>query len=259
MTMDKKISISSILGDAYTSIMDNLRYFSILAAIFISVLLTINYFTPEINPNKTLVIFVMGLISMLVYVKLAIMIHRSILLKEYNLLKLVQWSSIELKYIGWAIGIYLMLFIPMGIIMAFLIPLLANLNDGLSYAGIITIFGVVLMLFVSAQLAVLFPNVAISKQMSLADAWELTKNNRVTLFLLIMLIPSAFKILISFIAGNSNHGLWYFISLIISVFIIIFEISILSHCYQRLMQNYQAGKGESQEIADETEDINQEI
>jgi hypothetical protein len=257
MTMDKKISIGSIIGDAYASIMNNSRYFSTLAVIFISIQLILNYLILKNNTGTSILITVAGLISMLVYVKLAVMIHRSILLNEYNLNKLIQFSSIEFKFIGWAVVIYLMLFAPLGILMAFLIPFITASNDEFYLVGVFAIVGFAIVLFISSQLALLFPNVAISKQMSLADAWKLTRNNRITLFLLIMVIPSVFKILVSFM--STNHGIWYFISSIISVIIVIFEVSILSHCYQFLTQNVKTVMGEDQEKPDENEEINQEL
>ena len=231
--MDKKFTSGLVFNDAFLSIKENYKYFSLLALIFISLIFVVGLISAYGSEDSIFMAFLAVITLVMVLVKLAIMIHRSILLKEFNLGNIFSWSAIELKFIAWGMGIYLLVGGFIGGFLAFIFP---QYSDGNEPSAIMVILMVVLSIVVAiiiSRLSLIFPGVAVGEKMTLSRAWQASKGKVGSLFFLIIVFPFITnKILDKF---PEDGELWVLLSTVISVFLVIFEVAIVSHCYHRLI------------------------
>jgi hypothetical protein len=166
---------------------------------------------------------------MLMHAKLAIMVHRTVLLQESELSKMFSWTMKELKFALIAVGLYIGVFMTIGILSAFVIPLTVDIEKT-NYLSLmfIPIF-IVLGLIVVSRVSLVFPAIAIKKNMKLADSWRRTKGYTFSLFVLLILIPLLSNLIHYNLTGDS--AILSVVFSFISIFVLIFEVTILSHCF----------------------------
>jgi hypothetical protein len=227
--MDKKFTTDQILKEAFTSFKENSKYFLILGSIYAVLLLSLVYVFEPHKPEETFKSLIMSILFLLIHAKLAIMVHRSVLLKESDLNKIFSWTTKELKFILIVIGLYLGVFVTIGILSAFLIPFAVNVEKlyyfSLMFIPVLIIIGLIIV----SRVSLVFPAIAIRRNIKLSDSWSQTKGHTFSLFVLLVLVPFLSSLLQNKLAGDSVVLTAVFS--FISVFVLIFEVTILSHCF----------------------------
>ena len=256
--MEKEFTIGLIINNAFLSIEKYFKYYASLTIIMVVLNFGIYYALDKIietgGENTSIFASLFALLLVLIaYIKMAIMIHRSVLLEESNLSKIFSWSVIEFKFIGWGIGLYILVFAPIGILLAYIAPIFHEGKSSSTFLAIITPVLVIIALVIFSRLSLIFPATAMGKKATLADTWALSKSNKWLLFVLLVLVPALTNKIISLIP---EEGWWLPLNLLVTVVFVIFEITILSHCFHRLMENYQAANNEDNSGAiEEIEEI----
>lgn len=245
--MNKKFSSDLILKNALTSFKENSKYFFILGCIYSGLIYFLGYFVDPAKPEEAFIpTLIMSILLSLMYAKLAIMIHRSVLLQESDLSKMLSWTITEFKFALVLVGLYLAVFMIIGIISAFLIPFAMDVENFNSFSLILIPIFLILGLIVVSRVSLVFPAIAIRKNMKLADSWQQTKGYTFSLFVLLILIPFLNSFLQAKFVGDSPVLTVVFT--VISVFVLIFEVTILSHCFVALFG--EKNKSESEAVSE---------
>ncbi len=212
----------------------NFSYITTLAIIFIGIGYLIASITNEFNHyigDKT-VFFIMFLM-LIIYAKLAIMIHRLVILNEKNLTMIFKWSVTELKFLGWilitttVVGLLLFLILKL----SFGSP---NQNSSSGFINLIFILTMIAMGIIFSRFSLIFPATAAEHDLSLNNAWNLSKNHKLLLFILVILVPYITNRIFRVIPDGQLF--WNILIEALSVLIIIYEVGLLSHCYDSLIQ-----------------------
>jgi hypothetical protein len=234
--MDIKFTTDMILKEAITSFKENSKYFLILGFIYTGLTFAIDYF---VNPAKFIghssgleifmVFLIMYILLALINAKLAIMVHRSVLLQESNLNKMFSWTTKELKFALVLFGVTLLFFITIFVI-SFIVGAITAIVGKNNYIAIMIVpIILILGLIIGSRISLIFPAIAIRRSLKLADSWNQTKGYTFSLFVLLILVPFLTSLLQNKLASDSMV-LTAVLSLI-SVFVVIFQVTVLSHCF----------------------------
>lgn len=162
------------------------------------------------------------------------MVHRSILLNEFEIKNMMSWSIIEIKFTLWVIGVYMLIFVVGGILMAFIIPFIKDVNNSFIYGTLMIVFQFFTGLIIS-RLSLIFPGVAIGENISMSKAWQASRGHVVSLFILISGVPFLTNLILSQLPTTNNF--WIILSSLITSVVAVFEVAILTHCYQALFNH----------------------
>jgi hypothetical protein len=155
----------------------------------------------------------------LLSIKVAVLVHQSVLMNDFKVSNLFKWSKCDSKYFIKSI----LLVIVIGMITAFILSIFSS-------SKIVLIIVLMLIGLIMARILIIFPATAVDEDMRLSFAWNLSKGYTGSLFFLLICIPAITNKLIEYIPINSTYTqMFYFV---FSVLIILFEITLLSHCYQ---------------------------
>ena len=228
--MHKKFTTESILSKSFHSFKQNIGYFSLLTLIFLSLIfLTSIALVPLLIKSQiTLIFYVLLLVA--IYARLAVMIHRAIIMNEKSLSKIFSWSMHDTKFMLWAMGVSLTL---MGVLFLIIYPFISAGNSGALLLFILVFFVGLGIIF--ARISLIFPSVAIGKDISINESWQNSKGHVGSLFFLVVFLPYMINKLINKIPDASLF--LELILMLISVLIVIFEVTLLSHCYEALFED----------------------
>ncbi|MBL4660026.1 MAG: hypothetical protein JKY19_06700 [Alcanivoracaceae bacterium] len=242
--MDKKFTSGLVFNDTLQSIVENYKYFSLLAIIFTSLTFVVSLISTYISDDSIFIAFLAVIILVMIFVKLAIMIHQSILLKEFNLGNIFSWSAIELKFIAWGVAIYSLVGGSLGVFLAFIFPQYSEGNEPNAMMIILMLVLFIMAAIIISRLSLIFPGVAVGDKMSMSRVWKATKGKVGSLFFLVV----GFPFITNKILGKfpEDGELWILLNTVISVFLIIFEVGIVSHCYHRLIESTEPEPSEEQ-------------
>lgn len=151
---------------------------------------------------------------------LAITTHRVLLLgpSSVSTWGITSWSKRETSFVLHVIGLGLLM-IP--IAFTAMIPIV----------GILV--AIVLICWVTGRLSLVFPGIALDKEMSFKLSWEMTKNYQMLMFLVVIPFPLLLAIptiILNFIPHT------FLLSSFISTFLIVFQVAALSMVYQLISE-----------------------
>jgi len=236
--MDQKevrmdFTTGNIVSLSLGSFKANFGFYSLLGIFFIVLSALILTLIPE-GPsiNWTLTIVLITLFSA-VYAKFAVTIHRSILLNEFSFNDILNWTNNNTQFLLWIISLFLLLgAIVFGIL--FLIMPLVSANTPSPAFGFLAIIAMVVLAILVSRLIIIFPSIAVGKKLSLSECWQLTGQYKASMFGIVIGFPYLTNILLKFIP---NEGLiWTIVGTAISIIISIFEIIMISHAYNALVE-----------------------
>lgn len=206
-------------------------YVIALAGIFIAIVTLLTLVAESLPDSDSVALpFLMIALLILAHVKLAVMIHRLIILEEKSLHHLFKWSKVELKFTAFtlviaavALGLIWMIFNAIG-------------DSSSNYSEKSTVFLLFIVLFLLAcvfsRIALIFPATAAGHKISFVNLWSMTSNNKSSMFVLVILVPYISGKIIDVIP---DHTLFLaLISSVVSIFVVIYEIGLISHCYDSL-------------------------
>jgi len=165
-----------------------------------------------------------GLITILVQSIFAITTHRIVLLGPESIPEwgLTSWTKREIFYLLHVFGLVL-ISIPVSMLGS--IPIMGS------------VIAVVIIFWFGGRLCLVFPGIAVDNGVSFEESWNLTKNYKLLMFLVVIAFPLLItlpSIALSFIPYGGS------ISIILSTLIIVFEVAALSMVYQYIMSQNEA-------------------
>ncbi|KAA3639066.1 MAG: hypothetical protein DWP95_11265 [Proteobacteria bacterium] len=234
--MSSKINISHILRLSEQSFKQNIKPLLLFGAVFGVVIFSLSYLTMIINRRSAFILiypFLLGVI----YAKFAVLIHRCVLLKETSYKNIFKWRSEEVLFMLAIFGVVILLMFLSWILLT-LLMILGDFGGGkqstLSGTSKVILFGVYMIgAVIASRLALIFPSLAIGNRVNMNAIWNKTKNHKWMLFFLIIVFPMVTSILLDFIPGFGF--LMVFVSGIITLLVVMFEVIILSHCYSEII------------------------
>ncbi|RXJ71964.1 hypothetical protein CS022_18355 [Veronia nyctiphanis] len=163
-------------------------------------------------------------------------------------LKIFNFSMKELGYIGWSIAMglivaiisipyTLVVMIPVGLLspdISFAIGSMSS-HDAISITvGILTNVLWLPVMYLAARWSLVLPAMALGvKGTNIVWAWDISKGNGVRLLLLLGIIPMLTSFVFS-LFPETNNLFVDFIELVVWLFVVVFEICILSLCFKFL-------------------------
>lgn len=223
-----------IISKSFASVFKHFNFFGLLAIIFIiitSVLMSVVSTDSEsqsITMTTTLVTICMEVFLIGLYSRFAVMVHRAIILEEYQITKIFEWSKKDVMFLLWifaTIAVVVIVFLVVSI----LIGLSENVNVFVSVLRIVVFIATAIAV---SRLAIVFPSIAIDKRVSITEAWKVTRFNKISMFLLVIGFPYLINKLMDYLP--SDDVFWLLISTSLAVFVTILEIVIVSHCFSEL-------------------------
>lgn len=221
------------------------KKYVLMKALFIPfiILTLIEYFSIQIAVYFS--VYLLVILYVFITVIMSVLVHRIFLLDKVNSPKLLKISFyFFLKALG--LGILTAIFIGLSF---FLITLSERLfYDSLDMQGIMiysfAIKGIVILFILGlfSRFSLIFPSIAIDKSMGFADAFVLSSNYKLFVFLNIIVIPvvlgmiigGVYGIVIGFLMGIISPKL-SILSSLVNIFVTIFSIGFLSVTYEYIM------------------------
>lgn len=192
----------------------------------------------EENPAGSILVLILIPISVFITLVMSIIrCHRIFILEGADNINPLSFTGKEIRYIGWSILFMIITWISLMILMFALNPIKENLpEDSIIFTVILSMIIIPIQFFI-AQYSLLLPASAMGeKELGLEWASDLTKGNKIRIFLLIGVIPLLTPYITDILPDIDNIIL-DFISLIAFLIIILIELCILSLCYDFLIKN----------------------
>ena len=228
--MNKQFSIGNVLNEAWSEIQDNFVFYLQLNVIFLVSSFILGFVLGIILAAKLeIVAYIVGAILFtFLTMKLAILTHRAVLLKEYRLSNMSTWQEYDKKFLVW---VFFSILFMLGI--GFILVLLGYPTEEKELSTPVTIFFFIVVILLSlmfSRLGLVFPDAATNGNMRLKEAWERTKPYAGSLFILVIIIPGILNKIAEFIPQTNLVTILF--SAFILIFISIFQITIISICYK---------------------------
>lgn len=124
----------------------------------------------------------LSIVNMVAYIYIAIVVHRCILIgsESFPPWGIGAWSNRETSFFFYSLGIGFITIIPCLILSFLILPL---------DSGTPMIFRMLPGLYLMARLSLVFPSIAVDKDISFRESWKLTKKHHLLVVLLVGLVP----------------------------------------------------------------------
>ena len=171
---------------------------------------------------------VLAIVSVAFYIYIAVIVHRHVLLGEGSTPKwgISKWSSRETTFLVTTILLYLMIFIP-AMIFEVLVESLGKLEIS-DYITLIPCY------YFIARFSLVFPSIALGKDMTFKESWRLTKNKQLLIITVVGIVPSLLSIPIT--DYIPEHPLTAALVSLYSCLILVFGIALLSRAYHACIE-----------------------
>ena len=176
-----------IISKSFASVFKHFNFFGLLAIIFIiitsvlSSVVSMDSESQSINPMT----IIMGLVLVGLYSRFAVMVHRAIILDEYQITKIFKWSKNDVMFMLWIFAT-----IAVVAIVFLVISILVGLSDSVNVlVSVLMIVAFIATAIVVSRLAIIFPSIATDKRISITEAWKITRFNKSSMFLLVIGFP----------------------------------------------------------------------
>ena len=244
--MEKEFTINSVLTKAIESISENSGFYFKLLLVFTAATFFLTFIVPE-NEELDLASVVSVILIVIINAKLAVMVHRSVILDEHDFSRLFQWGRAETEFFK----LILLLTFTMVVFVGLSYLIIDSLNiDGSPSVGpaiaiVFLIIGVYLGI-VFSRISIVFPAAATGNKISLKQAWNASLGSTGTLFFLLIIVPNLTNKLLSKVP-ETNLAL-ILLGVVLSILFVIFEVSILSHCYDGLITDKESNEQFTQKM-----------
>jgi hypothetical protein len=237
--MDKKFTTETILAKSFQSFRLHFAYFSILTLIFLALILLTSFALAPLLLTSQLTIFLYVLLLVAIYARLAVMVHRAVLMNDKSVAKFFSWSIHDTKFLIWAMTISITF---MAFLFLVIFPFAKSGNPGVfTVIMLVVIIGLGL---VFSKICLIFPSIAVGHNISLKQAWETSKGHVGSLFFLVIVLPYIINKLLSKIPETDL--VIEIILMLVNVLIVIFEVTLLSHCYEALFKQDKSNPSEDE-------------
>lgn len=234
------LSIQKIISQAIQSIRENFGFFVGITLIFFIFTALLDGIFIWVGTSNIFIIYLLALVNLAIYVKQAVVIHRSVILDEANRWdKVFSWGSADNQFLLISVGLWLLFSLAVGLFTALVMPFYIYGTRSGDFEQ--SIFFILVPIFLVAgiifsRICLALPSRAIGNKMSIGKSIALTKKNSAKIFVLIVLLPIAINLLINRFLSEDKLVFNLFVGLIAHL-IVVFQVSILSHTYITLYKS----------------------
>jgi len=180
-----------------------------------------------------------NLIGYVIYAKLAVLVHRTVLLNEKGIIYAFKWGWPEIMYMLAMVVLIIVVTIGVALVTYLFLLLSPTASDsgGLTVLSIIFYLGLFLLAgYYGARLALIFPSIAIGQSFTLPEIWHKSKPHTLTLFWLIIIFPILANVVPAAVFLLPFPE-WLLGVLVLAIYaiIVIYCITLLSHCFHEIM------------------------
>jgi hypothetical protein len=238
--MNHNFTVLSVVINSFKTFKENYKFYFGIGALFFVLTIAFNLISIEVFKafsGSFLILIIISLINLMIYTKLAVSIHQSVILKDYSIKNKIKWGSPEGSFFLLILFVGIVAIISYLVLTAMIFFFIPDEVMQLIDQKLAVFISAVLYLslgFLISRIALVFPAAAVGHELSFPDAWQISNHYMYRLFALLVLIP-----VILSIASNLIYAYLEINPMIIhAVFIpvTIFEVIILSHCYDALVQ-----------------------
>jgi hypothetical protein len=245
------LSIQKIINLAVESIKNNLSFFLGITLVFFTLTALLEAAMLFFGGKSMLLSLLLGLIGIALFVKQAVVIHRSVILKEANRWdQLFSWGSPDNQFFLMVIGMWILVTVVVavvgGLFTAFVLdPTSANTTQAGFESDLYAIFLPLMLIagIIFSRICLVLPSRAIGKNMAIETSYRLTKGNAINMFLLIVMLPLATNLLLGWLLSDDVLIYNLLIGLIAHL-LVVFQVSLLSHTYMALVESIETDKTE---------------
>lgn len=245
------LSIQKIIKLAVDSIKDNLSFFLSITLIFFTLTTLLEGVLLFMGTESRVVTFSFNMFGLALYVKQAVIIHRSVILKEANRWNQVfSWGSPDNQFFLMVIGLWLLVTVVsavvIGLFTAFALQPTGSSTVNPDFANVLYAIFLPLMLIagiIFSRICLVLPSRAIGKNMAIETSYRLTKGNAINMFVLIVMLPLATNLLLGWLLSDDVLIYNLLIGLIAHL-LVVFQVSLLSHTYMALVESIETDKTE---------------
>lgn len=173
------------------------------------------------------------LMLLVLLMKNAIVIHRVLLIGDASVPKwgIEAFNKRELRYLMFQIlSMLVIAFLPLSLLTLYLNIFAGNdLEDPLISS--VSVVLQALTYYLMARISLIFPAAAIDRRLTIKEAWALTANYKLTVLLVIALVPYALTRVSNMLIMSANA---YWLSMLTFLLITIYTVAILSVTYKRI-------------------------
>ena len=242
-----QLSIGKIIKLAVDSIKLNLGFFLGITLIFFTLTALLEGILLFLGTESRTLIFLFGIIGFALYVKQAVIVHRSVILGEANRWDLAfSWGSADNQFLLISLGFWLLatvvFAVVIGLFTAFALQPTGGNTVNVNFENNLYAIMLPLMLIagiVFSRVCLVLPSRAIDKNMAMEISFRLTKGNGLRMFLLIVLLPLATNLLLGWLLSDDILIYNLLIGLIAHL-MVVFQVSVLSHTYMALVEDIES-------------------
>lgn len=233
--MDNKINSLTIHKLAERTLIENLKPFLYFAGLFMALSLLLELIFGSESEH-----IVYELLSYLLYAKLAVLVHRTVLLNEQGIIYAFKWGWPEIIYMLAMIAVVIAIVAFTAVVTMILLAISPSGSAPISNPEIITVVFFVLVFailaFFGARLALVFPSIAIGQAFTLTEIWRKTKPYTLTLLWLFIIFPILAQVVpaVTFFLPLPEWVL-NILAQPLYALIVIYCITLLSHCYHEII------------------------
>lgn len=233
--MDNKINSLTIHKLAERTLIENLKPFLYFAGLFMALSLLLELIFGSESEH-----IVYELLSYLLYAKLAVLVHRTVLLNEQGIIYAFKWGWPEIIYMLAMIAVVIAIVAFTAVVTMILLAISPSGSVPISNPEIITVVLYVLIFglfaYIGARIALAFPSIAIGQSFTLSEIWHKSKPHTMTLFWLIIVFPVLANVVPAAVFLLPFPE-WLLGVLVLAMYaiIVIYCITLLSHCYHEIM------------------------
>lgn len=187
--------------------------------------------------------FVISLVYLFGFVIISVFIHRLILQPQGDY-KIYRWTTREWRFMGNMFLVYMVFALTVMVLLFFaagfgLITLPAVGQepppefDSQGLGRQLLLLGLPAT-YVLARLSLVFPATALGRQLSLGEAWVMSKGNGWRVFIIVGVLPWAFSALISLLLRDNATVFEMFFFQVAGYAVFVLELIALSLCYKEL-------------------------
>ena len=246
--MAKKINSLTIHKLAERTFVENIKPFLYFAGLFMALSLLLELIFGLESEH-----IVYELLSYLLYAKLAVLVHRTVLLNEKDVMHAFKWGWPEIIYMLAMIAVIITIVAFTAVITMFLLAISPSGSVPISSPEIITVVLYVLIFglfaYIGARIALVFPSIAIGQSFTFTEIWHKTKPHTLTLFWLIIIFPILANVVPAAVFLLPFPE-WLLGILVLAIYaiIVIYCITLLSHCYHEIMGEPEEDNNLSKEV-----------
>ncbi len=230
-----KISSMEVFQKSIQTVQINLKFYSALVLLFWlgNITLIVPVFLME-KPSF-LIAIILKLLELALYVKFAVTVHRSVLVNEvWQWKQIFSWQKYESLFFGMILVIGITAAISMAIVLFLISLIFGDAMEGNELLWVITMILIGGAIF--TKICLIFPSTAIDNEMAIEDSIKVTRGSFINIFLLVVMLPIVTNIIGTLV--TTEQLIWLnIISAFIFNLVLVFQITILSHIYQTILNN----------------------